>query len=86
MEELHDLRPDAGGAERVTSIGDRLNVDFASIHKEWKRTNEVDHAALGNGKGQMAIFVDDMPNTCGAICHAADKLLSAGATRVYAFF
>ena len=28
--------------------------------------------------------MDDMADTCGKICHAADKLLSAGATRVYA--
>uniref|UniRef100_A0A8D0NFT0 Ribose-phosphate pyrophosphokinase 1 n=1 Tax=Sus scrofa TaxID=9823 RepID=A0A8D0NFT0_PIG len=51
------VSPDAGGAKRVTSIADRLNV---------------------------AILVDDMADTCGTICHAADKLLSAGATRVYA--
>uniref|UniRef100_A0A5G2RMZ8 Ribose-phosphate pyrophosphokinase 1 n=1 Tax=Sus scrofa TaxID=9823 RepID=A0A5G2RMZ8_PIG len=33
---------------------------------------------------RVAILVDDMADTCGTICHAADKLLSAGATRVYA--
>ncbi|XP_010828934.1 PREDICTED: ribose-phosphate pyrophosphokinase 2-like [Bison bison bison] len=32
----------------------------------------------------VAILVDDMADTCGTICHAADKLLSAGATKVYA--
>lgn len=35
------VSPDAGGAKRVTSIADRLNVDFALIHKERKRANEV---------------------------------------------
>lgn len=28
------VSPDAGGAKRVTSIADRLNVEFALIHKE----------------------------------------------------
>ncbi|KAL1782938.1 ribose-phosphate pyrophosphokinase 1 [Sigmodon hispidus] len=79
------VSPDAGGAKRVTSIADRLNVDFALIHKEWKKANEVDRMVLvGDVKDRVAILVDDMADTCGTICHAADKLLSAGATRVYA--
>ncbi|XP_023590211.1 ribose-phosphate pyrophosphokinase 1 isoform X1 [Trichechus manatus latirostris] len=70
---------------RVTSIADRLNVDFALIHKERKKANEVDRMVLvGDVKDRVAILVDDMADTCGTICHAADKLLSAGATRVYA--
>lgn len=35
------VSPDAGGAKRVTAIADRLNVDFALIHKERKKANEV---------------------------------------------
>lgn len=35
------MSPDAGGAKRVTSIADRLNVEFALIHKERKKANEV---------------------------------------------
>uniref|UniRef100_A0A2I3GF79 ribose-phosphate diphosphokinase n=1 Tax=Nomascus leucogenys TaxID=61853 RepID=A0A2I3GF79_NOMLE len=62
---------DAGGAKRVTSIADSMNVDFALIHNE-------------NVKDLVAILVDDMVDTCGTICHAADKLLSAGVTRAYA--
>ncbi|MEE6509828.1 hypothetical protein FKM82_028076 [Ascaphus truei] len=79
------VSPDAGGAKRVTSIADRLNVEFALIHKERKKANEVDRMVLvGDVKDHVAIFVDDMADTCGTICHAADKLLSAGATKVYA--
>uniref|UniRef100_A0A2K5RYS4 ribose-phosphate diphosphokinase n=1 Tax=Cebus imitator TaxID=2715852 RepID=A0A2K5RYS4_CEBIM len=61
----------AGGAKRVTSIADRLNVGFA---------NEVDRMVL---VGDVATLVDDMADIYGTTCHAADKLLSAGATRVY---
>ncbi|MBN3293188.1 PRPS2 pyrophosphokinase, partial [Polypterus senegalus] len=79
------VSPDAGGAKRVTSIADRLNVEFALIHKERKKANEVDRMVLvGDVKDRIAILVDDMADTCGTICHAADKLLSAGATKVYA--
>lgn len=80
------VSPDAGGAKRVTSIADRLNVDFALIHKERKRANEVEKMTLvGNVEGKIAILVDDMADTCGTICLAADKLVEAGASKVYAF-
>lgn len=79
------VSPDAGGAKRVTSIADRLNVDFALIHKERKRANEVEKMTLvGNVEGKVAILVDDMADTCGTICMAADKLVEAGAEKVYA--
>ncbi|XP_071391035.1 ribose-phosphate pyrophosphokinase 1-like isoform X1 [Centroberyx affinis] len=79
------VSPDAGGAKRVTSIADRLNVDFALIHKERKKANEVDRMLLvGDVKDRVAILIDDMADTCGTICHAADKLVSAGSTKVYA--
>lgn len=35
-------------------------------------------------KDRIAILVDDMADTCGTICHAAEKLMEAGATKVYA--
>uniref|UniRef100_A0A671M7T0 Ribose-phosphate pyrophosphokinase 1 n=1 Tax=Sinocyclocheilus anshuiensis TaxID=1608454 RepID=A0A671M7T0_9TELE len=79
------VSPDAGGAKRVTSIADRLNVDFALIHKERKKANEVDRMVLvGDVKDRVAILVDDMADTCGTVCHAVDKLISAGAVKVYA--
>ncbi|XP_055323923.1 ribose-phosphate pyrophosphokinase 1 isoform X2 [Sitodiplosis mosellana] len=79
------VSPDAGGAKRVTSIADRLNVEFALIHKERKKANEVASMVLvGDVKDRVAILVDDMADTCGTICHAAEKLMEAGATRVYA--
>jgi len=80
------VSPDAGGAKRVASLADHLNVDFALIHKERKVANEVASMVLvGNVKDRVAILVDDMADTCGTLCLAAEKLLEAGATRVYAF-
>merc|ERR1711915_113015 len=79
------VSPDAGGAKRVTSIADRLNVDFALIHKERKKANEVSSMVLvGDAKGRVAILVDDMADTCGTIVQAAEKLLEDGATKIYA--
>ncbi|CAF1321263.1 unnamed protein product [Rotaria sordida] len=79
------VSPDAGGAKRVTSIADRLNIDFALIHKERKRANEIDCMVLvGDVTKRIAILVDDMADTCGTFECASQKLLSAGASKVYA--
>merc|ERR1719328_372983 len=79
------VSPDAGGAKRVTAIADRLNVEFALIHKERKKANEVASMVLvGDAKDKIAILIDDMADTCGTICLAADKLMQAGATKIYA--
>lgn len=49
-------------------------MDFALIHKERKKANEVDRMVLvGDVTDRVAILVDDMADTCGTVCHAADK-------------
>jgi len=79
------VSPDAGGAKRVTSLSDKLKCDFALIHKERKRANEVDRMVLvGDVQGRNAILLDDMADTCGTLTKAADKLIEAGAQEVYA--
>lgn len=64
----------AGVFFRVTAIADRLNVDFALLHKERKKANEVKSMVLvGDVRDKVAIIVDDMADTCGTLCHAASK-------------
>jgi len=80
------VSPDAGGAKRATSIADRLGVDFALFHKERKKANEVSRMVLvGHVKDKIAILVDDMADTCGTLCLAAQHLSEAGVGKVYAF-
>ncbi|KAF0556976.1 ribose-phosphate pyrophosphokinase 3 [Gigaspora margarita] len=79
------VSPDAGGAKRATSIADRLNLDFALIHKERKKANEVSRMVLvGDVNGKIAILVDDMADTCGTLKMAAETLIDNGAIKVYA--
>ncbi|KAL5268208.1 hypothetical protein ACHWQZ_G002165 [Mnemiopsis leidyi] len=79
------VSPDAGGAKRVVSIADRLNVNFALIHKERAVANEVQRMTLvGDVDNRIAIIVDDLADTCGTVVKAAEKLKEAGAKAVYA--
>jgi ribose-phosphate pyrophosphokinase len=69
----------------VTSIADRLNTDFALIHKERQKANEVASMTLvGSVADKTAILVDDMVDTCGTLAMAAEKLHDAGAKRIIA--
>jgi len=74
------VSPDAGGTKRVTSIADRLKLNFAIVHSERKTGNSV----IGDVKGKVACLVDDMGFTCKTICQAATVLKEAGATEVLA--
>lgn len=79
------VSPDAGGAKRATSIADRLDLDFAVIHKERKVANQVSRMVLvGSVKEKCAILIDDMADTCGTLAFAAQTLLENGATKVFA--
>lgn len=79
------VSPDAGGAKRATSIADGLELDFALIHKERPRPNEVSRMVLvGDVKGKTAIIVDDMADTCGTLAKAAEVCLQHGASAAIA--
>jgi ribose-phosphate pyrophosphokinase len=70
---------------RATAIADRLGIDFAIIHKERKKANEVSRMVLvGDVRGKTAILVDDMADTCGTLGLAAKTLKEHGASAVYA--
>lgn len=77
------VSPDAGGAKRAASIADRLDLNFALIHKERQRANEVSRMVLvGDVKDKICILVDDMADTCGTLVKAADTLIAHGAQSV----
>jgi ribose-phosphate pyrophosphokinase len=79
------VSPDAGGAKRATSIADRLDLNFALIHKERKKANEVSRMTLvGDVMNKIAVLVDDMADTCGTLALAAQTLIDHGAVAVYA--
>jgi ribose-phosphate pyrophosphokinase len=70
---------------RATAIADRLDLQFALIHKERARPNEVSRMVLvGNVKDKVAIIVDDMADTCGTLVKAADTIIEHGAKEVNA--
>ncbi|KAF8002501.1 ribose-phosphate pyrophosphokinase [Metschnikowia aff. pulcherrima] len=79
------ISPDAGGAKRAAGLADRLDLNFALIHKERARANEVSRMVLvGDVTDKICIIVDDMADTCGTLAKAAEVLLENGAKEVIA--
>lgn len=79
------VSPDAGGAKRVASIADKLDVNFALIHKERARANEVSRMVLvGDVCDKICLIVDDMADTCGTLVKAGNILLDNKAEKVVA--
>ena len=72
-----------GGAKRCTWLASQLNIDFALIHKERKVANEISRMILvGDVKDKTCIILDDMSDTCGTLCKAAELLKENGAKKV----
>lgn len=86
------VSPDAGGVYRAKSFADILirqtnaNIGLTLIVKQRVKANEVAKMELvGNVKDCDCIIIDDMIDTAGTLCLAAEELKKNGARKVYAF-
>ena len=85
-ENLLVVSPDVGGVVRARAVAKQLNVDLAIIDKRRPTANEaqVMHI-IGDVSGRSCLIVDDMVDTAGTLCKAAEALKEHGASRVMAY-
>ena len=77
--------PDVGGAKRANSYAKFLGVPMVICHKSRAKANEVaEMTIIGDVSGKDVILVDDIVDTAGTICKAADLMMSNGARSVRA--
>lgn len=80
------VSPDAGGAERARGYAKRLSVDLAIIDKRRSRPGEAEIMnIIGNVKEKRAIIIDDIIDTAGTLCKAAEAIIREGAMDVFAY-
>jgi ribose-phosphate pyrophosphokinase len=81
------VSPDVGGVVRARAIAKRLDdADLAIIDKRRPRANESEVMnIIGDVEGKSCVLVDDLVDTAGTLCHAAEALKKVGATRVVAY-
>jgi ribose-phosphate pyrophosphokinase len=79
------VSPDAGGVERTRGFAKRLNASVAMIDKRRTGPNVAKAMNLiGNVEGMTAVILDDMIDTAGTLCEAAETVKKHGAKKVYA--
>ncbi len=81
------VSPDVGGVVRARAIAKQLgDTDLAIIDKRRPKANEsqVMHI-IGEVAGRTCVLVDDMVDTAGTLCKAAEALKAEGAAQVFAY-
>ena len=81
------VTPDAGRAKVAERYANHLGVDMALVHKTRPKgtANQVQALqVVGEIEGKKCILIDDMIDTAGTICAAADLLKQSGAAEVWA--
>jgi len=81
------VSPDVGGVVRARALARRLdNADLAIIDKRRQRANESQVMnIIGDVRGRSCVLVDDLVDTAGTLCQAAQALKDEGAVRVIAY-
>ncbi len=80
------ISPDVGGVSRARELAQRLGCGFAVVDKRRAKAGEVaEMTVIGDVKDQRCIIVDDIVDTAGTLCKAAEVLMESGAREVHAY-
>jgi ribose-phosphate pyrophosphokinase len=79
------VAPDTGEVKVAKRLADHLGLPWAIVNKMRREpgTSEVTHV-IGEVAGKRVIMIDDLIDTAGTLCNAAEKLLEEGAAEAYA--
>jgi ribose-phosphate pyrophosphokinase len=84
--ELVVVSPDVGGVVRARALAKRINADLAIVDKRRERAGESEVMnIIGEVKGRACILIDDIVDSAGTLCNAAEALVNKGATAVSAY-
>ena len=86
-EDMVVVSPDVGGVVRARALAKRLgDADLVIIDKRRDKANQSEVMnIIGEVDGKNCVMIDDMVDTAGTLCHAADALKDKGATSVTAY-
>ncbi len=79
------VAPDTGEVKVAKRLADHLGLPWAIVNKMRREVqeSEVTHV-IGDVRDKRAIMIDDLIDTAGTLCNAAERLVDEGATEVYA--
>ena len=80
------VSPDVGGVVRARGLAKRIDAPLAIVDKRRERPGDSEVMnVIGNVTGRTCLLVDDIVDSGGTLCNAADALLDAGAAGVSAY-
>lgn len=80
------VSPDVGGVARARELAKRIEAPLSIVDKRREKAGEVaEMTVIGDVKDKICIIVDDMCDTAGTMCKAAQILLDNGAKEVHAY-
>ncbi|MEO9685249.1 MAG: ribose-phosphate pyrophosphokinase [Tateyamaria sp.] len=86
LDELMIVSPDVGGVARARDLAKRLEAPLSIVDKRREKAGEVaEMTVIGDVEGKTCIIVDDMCDTAGTLCKAAEVLIENGAKEVHSY-
>lgn len=80
------VSPDVGGVSRARELAKRVGCALAIVDKRRETPGEIaEMTVIGEVQGKICIIVDDICDTAGTLCKAAEVLVEAGATEVHSY-
>ncbi len=85
LDNLTIAAPDMGGSKRANGYAKHLKADIVICYKQRAKANVIESmTAIGEIEGRNIILVDDLVDTGGTLCKAADMMMERGALSVRA--
>jgi ribose-phosphate pyrophosphokinase len=86
LQKVTVVSPDVGGVARARELAQRIGCALAIVDKRRENPGEIaEMTVIGEVKGQTCIIVDDICDTAGTLCKAAEVLKENGAREVHAY-
>ena len=86
MDDLMVVSPDVGGVARARELAKRINSPLSIVDKRREKPGEVaEMTVIGDVTDKICLIVDDMCDTAGTLCKAAEVLMENGAKEVHAY-
>ena len=86
LDQVTVVSPDVGGVARARELAQRIGCGLAIVDKRRGKAGEVaEMTVIGDVAGQICIIVDDICDTAGTLCKAAQLLMEGGATEVHSY-
>jgi ribose-phosphate pyrophosphokinase len=86
LDQLMVVSPDVGGVARARELAKRINSPLSIVDKRREKPGEVaEMTVIGDVKDKICLIVDDMCDTAGTLCKAAEVLMQNGAKEVHSY-